>query len=310
MSNSEPHKKAANAHRHILVGAGKMGGGMLRGWLKFQEFRFDEFWVIEPNHAALSQEFAAESRVKFMPTLADALSHTSAPDADADAHADTDAVPKIASLTFAVKPQVFAEILPPYQDLIARHRPVVISIAAGQTIARIAGYFPNAAIVRAMPNLPSSIGRGLAVAVSNHQVSHDQRIMARSLLWACGKVFWIKDEKKMDAVTAVSGSGPAYVFYLTEILAAAGRDLGLPEDFADDLARQTVIGAAALLEQSNEAASDLRQNVTSPGGTTAAALKILMADTAELTEKTSFSDHFKAAVAAAAARSRELAAGG
>jgi pyrroline-5-carboxylate reductase len=178
---------------------------------------------------------------------------------------------------------------------------VVVSIMAGRTLAFLGRALPReAAIVRAMPNTPAAIGRGITVAVPNAGVTPAQRQLAHSLLAATGAVEWIADEGLMDAVTAVSGSGPAYVFLLAESLARAGEAAGLPADLAARLARATVAGAGELLHRSPLDASRLRQNVTSPGGTTAAALDVLMASDGidELMER---------AVAAAARRSRELA---
>jgi len=172
---------------------------------------------------------------------------------------------------------------------------------AGRTIAFLAGALPhNAAVVRAMPNTPAAIGRGITVAVPNSEVSPAQRQLADALLRATGAVEWIDDETLMDAVTAVSGSGPAYVFLLTESLARAGEKAGLPAELAVRLARATVAGSGELLRRSSVDAAVLRQNVTSPGGTTAAALEVLMA-------VDGLDPLMERAVAAATRRGRELA---
>jgi pyrroline-5-carboxylate reductase len=177
----------------------------------------------------------------------------------------------------------------------------VISIMAGRTIGFLAKHLPKGtAIVRAMPNTPASIGRGITVAVPNARVSTGARDLADALLSATGPVEWVKNEKWMDAVTAVSGSGPAYVFLLAESLARAGAAVGLPKPLAARLARATVAGAGELLHRSDLDAAKLRENVTSPGGTTAAALKVL-------TGKGGLDALLKKAVAAATRRSRELA---
>lgn len=177
----------------------------------------------------------------------------------------------------AVKPQQMASALPAY----ARYAPraVFVSIAAGTTILRLRDILKNhaAAIVRAMPNLPASIGAGVSVAVASDGVSADQRALGDNILKAFGAVEWIADEVLLDAVTALSGSGPAYVFALAEAMAAAGAKLGLPLDLATRLARQTLIGSGALLAQSSDSAEALRVAVTSRGGTTEAALKHLLA---------------------------------
>ena len=172
---------------------------------------------------------------------------------------------------------------------------------AGKTLASIARGLPaQAAIIRTMPNTPAAIGRGITVAVGNARVKPAQRTLADRLLAAIGAVEWVDDERLLDAVTAVSGSGPAYVFLLAEALARAGSAAGLPADLAARLARATVAGSGELLNRSPLAAETLRQNVTSPGGTTAAALDVLMgAD--------GLAPLMARAVAAATRRSRELA---
>ena len=285
----------------ILVGSGKMGGGMLRGWLRQSDFPIDQILVIEPQAgelaAALATEHAGRQNYHIAPDLK-----------SIEATIKNWAAGALKAIIFAVKPQVFPQILPLYRELAAHHHPVILSIAAGQTLQNIAQYFPDQAIIRTMPNLPASIGRGVSVAVANAAVSDGQKKLADQLMAACGASLWVDDEAKIDAVTAVSGSGPAYVFYLTEILAEAAREQGLDPDLSDQLAWQTVMGAAALMEKSwGISAATLRQNVTSPGGTTAAALQILMSDTAAPNAKSGFAPQFKAAIAAAAARSRELA---
>jgi pyrroline-5-carboxylate reductase len=171
---------------------------------------------------------------------------------------------------------------------------------AGPKLGFLRSALGDLAIVRAMPNTPAAIGRGITVGVPNARVTADQRALADTLLRAVGAVEWVDDEGLIDAVTAVSGSGPAYVFLLAESLARAGAAAGLPADLSARLARATVSGAGELLHQSALDAATLRQNVTSPGGTTAAALGVLMAESGldPLLEK---------AVAAATKRSRELA---
>ncbi|MFZ1102439.1 MAG: pyrroline-5-carboxylate reductase, partial [Hyphomicrobiaceae bacterium] len=205
-----------------------------------------------------------------------------------------------AVLLVAVKPQAMDEVLPPLAKLVGRGT-VVVSIAAGRQIGGLAVHLAEGtAIVRAMPNTPASVGRGITVAVGNAHVTAAQRDACDRLLRAVGEVSWVDDEGLMDAVTAVSGSGPAYVFHLAECLAQAGAAAGLAPELAQKLARWTVAGAGELLHRSDLDAATLRRNVTSPAGTTAAGLEVLMADDglAELMRK---------AVAAAARRSRELA---
>lgn len=176
----------------------------------------------------------------------------------------------------AVKPQVMAEVCARLAPLV-RDDALFLSIAAGQSLAALESHLGGARpVIRAMPNTPAAIGKGMSVCAANARVSSAQRALATLLLETAGRVEWLADEALMDAVTALSGSGPAYVFYLVEILTEAGRGLGLPEEMAAVLARQTVIGAAALAEaEGGTPAEVLRQNVTSPGGTTEAALTVL-----------------------------------
>ncbi|MCC2112529.1 MAG: pyrroline-5-carboxylate reductase, partial [Hyphomicrobiales bacterium] len=200
----------------------------------------------------------------------------------------------------AVKPQMMAAVLPGLRHL-ASAATVVVSIAAGTTVNTLrAGLGPDVAVVRAMPNTPAQVGRGITAAYAMPEVTLAQRSVVARLLEAVGGIVWLDDEAEIDAVTAVSGSGPAYVFLLAECLAEAGVKAGLPADIAARLARDTVSGAGELLYQSDLDPATLRKNVTSPGGTTAAALEVLMGPDglAELMQK---------AVAAAAGRSRELA---
>lgn len=211
---------------------------------------------------------------------------------------DLDVPPAV--ILIAVKPQIMDDVIPGLAKL-AGSNTLVVSIAAGRTIASFERHFPaGAAIIRAMPNTPAAIGAGMTVCCANTHVSAAQKAVAEQMLRSVGDVAWIDDEMQMDAVTAVSGSGPAYVFYLVEALTEAGIAAGLDARLSARLARATVAGSGALLDTSAEPAATLRRNVTSPGGTTAAALEVLMAD-----------DGLKplmiAAVAAATRRGRELA---
>jgi pyrroline-5-carboxylate reductase len=204
------------------------------------------------------------------------------------------------AVVMAVKPQIFGETARQYAAL--ANGAVVLSIAAGVSQATMSQIFGReAAIVRAMPNLPALVGKGISAAVANQHVSPGQKRLADNLLAAAGEVVWVDQEAFLDPVTAVSGSGPAYVFLLVECLARAAKDVGLPADLADRLARATIVGAGALLEQSVEPASSLREGVTSPGGTTAAALGILMGQ-----GQPGLDELIHRAVAAATARAKEL----
>ncbi|MGH6702438.1 MAG: pyrroline-5-carboxylate reductase [Bradyrhizobium sp.] len=259
-----------------LAGAGKMGGAMLSGWLS-GGLAANRVVVIEPHP---SQEILA---------LAARGLRLNPPPGQAGA---------VDALVIAVKPQSFREAGAALKPLIGSAT-LVVSIMAGIPIATI-GEICGGAVVRAMPNTAAAIGRGITVAVPVSEVSAAQRAVADALLRATGAVEWIADETWMDAVTAVSGSGPAYVFLLAEELARAGVEAGLPAELATRLARETVAGSGELLHRSELAAAALRQNVTSPGGTTAAALDVLMGPNG-------LQPLLTRAVAAATRRSRELA---
>jgi pyrroline-5-carboxylate reductase len=237
----------------ILLGAGKMGAAMLQAWLD-KGFEARRISVIDPQP---SQNIVALSAERGF-----ALNAPPRP-------------PQV--LVLALKPQMLGEVAA--LASLASPQTLAISILAGKTIANIAARLPQAgAIIRAMPNLPAAVGRGIAGLVANESVTPAQRAIAETLFAATGRFEWVPDERLIDAVTAISGSGPAYVFYLAECLAEAGAALGLPADLAARLARATVEGAGELLF-TNEGSmpSELRQSVSSRGGTTAAALEVLMA---------------------------------
>lgn len=260
----------------ILVGAGRMGGAMLEGWIALG-IDPAKIVVLEPNPSRELMKLTARGlQVNPGERAAEA-----------------------SVLVIAVKPQVADEVVPALAPRVGPSS-VVISIMAGRTLQGLERALPRAGLIRAMPNLPAAIGRGITVAVPNARVSGRQRDVADRLLGATGAVEWVEDESLLDAVTAVSGSGPAYVFLLAEMLAQAGAAAGLPAELAARLARATVCGAGALLEDSALDPTALRQNVTSPGGTTAAALEVMMAEQGlrPLLER---------AVIAATRRSRELA---
>jgi pyrroline-5-carboxylate reductase len=258
----------------VLVGAGKMGGAMLEGWLALG---------LDPRKIAIRE-----------PQPSDEIKALAARGVRINSAVDDASV-----IILAVKPQVAAEVVPPLKAMV-RPQTVAVSVMAGKTIAFLEGALGNCAIVRSIPNTPAAIGRGITVAVPNAKVSAAQRALAHTLLTSVGAVEWVSEEGLIDAATAVSGSGPAYVFLLAESLARAGAAAGLPADLAARLARATVAGSGELLHRSPQDAATLRQNVTSPGGTTAAALSVLMAADGldPLMEK---------AIAAATKRSRELA---
>lgn len=271
---------AAPGLRLLLAGCGRMGSAMLDGWLAGPGVA--QVAVVEPSAAPDAQ--AADDRV---------IRRASADDLPADFAPDV--------VVLAVKPQMMAAVLPAYRRFV-RPETVFLSVAAGWTLGAFARALgDNARVVRAMPNTPAAIGRGVTVLAAGAGVDDGQRAACDRLVRAVGLAEWVTDEALMDAVTALSGSGPAYIFLLAEAMAAAGAAAGLPADLADRLARATVSGAGELLRQSPEPAAKLRENVTSPGGTTAAALTVLM------NEQNGFTPLLTTALAAAAERSRQLA---
>jgi pyrroline-5-carboxylate reductase len=259
----------------VLVGAGKMGGALLEGWLARG---------IDPHKIVICEPQPADS-IRALRSRGVRLNPTPGGPAEA--------------IVIAVKPQAAPAVMPSLSGFVGSNS-VVISIMAGRSLAFLeAALRQGTAVVRSMPNTPAAIGRGITVAVPNATVTPAQRQITDQLLSAAGELAWVEDEALMDAITAVSGSGPAYVFLLAETLARAGIACGLPTALAERLARETVAGAGELMHRSELDAATLRENVTSPGGTTAAALAVLMASDglASLMEK---------AVAAATRRSKEL----
>ena len=260
----------------VLLGCGKMGSAMLEGWLG-QGLLPQAVCVIDP-HPSDWLKTLAQRGLRLNSDLPDAP----------------------AVVLIAVKPQMMADALPMIACF-GQSDTVIVTVAAGTTLASYEAVFgPHARIVRAMPNTPAAVGRGITAIVGNPVASGSDLDMAEALLSAVGQVVRLEAEHQMDAVTAVSGSGPAYVFHLIEALAAAGAAEGLPPALAMQLARATVTGAGELAHRSPDTAEQLRINVTSPGGTTAAALSVLM------DAQTGFPDLLRRAVKAAADRGREL----
>ncbi|NOX74498.1 MAG: pyrroline-5-carboxylate reductase [Alphaproteobacteria bacterium] len=260
----------------VLLGCGKMGSAMLTGWLK-AGLRLENTYVLDPYPSDWVQRLAAKGL---------------------NLNTDLPASPAICVL--AVKPQMMGEALPRLQAL-GGGDVLFLSIAAGTSIATFeAALGEGTPIIRAMPNTPAAVGHGITALVGSGNVDGAGMDLAARLLSAVGQTVRLEDEAQMDAVTAVSGSGPAYVFHLIETLAAAGVAEGLSADLSMKLALATVAGAGDLAENADENVTQLRVNVTSPGGTTAAALAVLMDD------KTGFPPLLKRAVAAAAARGRAL----
>lgn len=240
----------------LLVGAGKMGFAMLQGWLG-RGLDPARVAVVDPHPSHALLDLAGSTALTLNPEAAGI------------------GPPEV--LVLAIKPQSLGDTAGSLAPL-AGPETLVVSILAGKTVADLSRVLPSSgAIVRAMPNLPASIGRGATGAFPSPGVTARQRATADALLSANGIVEWVGSEDLIDVVTAVSGSGPAYLFLLAECLAEAGREAGLEAELSERLARQTVVGAAELLGSSGIAPAVLRQNVTSPGGTTAAALELLMA---------------------------------
>lgn len=261
----------------VLVGAGNMGGAMLKGWIA-NGMSPENITVLDPSPSDAMKSMLVEQKI----THAETPINVSPPDV----------------LLLAVKPQMMEAVLPTLTGLVG-DKTVAVSVAAGTTLDTICGALGDISAIRVMPNTPSLVSRGMSVGCPNIKASKEQRQNVYALMSAIGRMEWVEDEKLIDAVTAVSGSGPAYVFHLAECMAEAGIAAGLPEDLAMTLAVNTVSGAGELLHQSDEAPDILRKNVTSPNGTTAAALAVLMADDG-------MSPLIRKAVLAAKKRSEEL----
>lgn len=260
----------------VLLGCGKMGSAMLAGWLK-QGLPATSVWVLDPNPS----DWVKAQGV----------------------HVNADLPLDPAIVLVAVKPQMMGEALPSMKAL-GNGTTLFVSVAAGTPLSSFeAALGENTPIIRAMPNTPAAVGRGITAIIGNDRTDATSLDLAEGLLSAVGQVVRLESESQMDAVTGVSGSGPAYVFHLIETLAAAGEAQGLSPDLALQLARATVAGAGALAEDAEETPSQLRVNVTSPNGTTQAALEVLM------DEQTGFPPLLKKAVAAASNRSKELSRG-
>jgi len=269
---------ASESPRVLLLGAGRMGTALLDGWLSKHALKGPPV-VLEPTPTSALKARANAGELRLNP--------------QAGANA-----PEI--VVVAVKPQSFAAGFAALKPFLTP-KTAILSVAAGKTVASLGAVLgEDRPIVRAMPNTPAAVGRGITVSCANARVTPAQRGVCDGLLAAVGEIGWVEDEALIDAVTAVSGSGPAYVFLLIECMAEAGVAAGLPAELAMRLARATVIGSGELARLSRDPPAVLRQNVTSPGGTTRAALDVLMAPggLAALMTK---------AIAAAAARSRELA---
>ncbi len=261
----------------VLVGAGNMGGAMLGGWLE-NGISPTNVCVLDPNPSPAVATLIAKYN----------LCH--------EISANNMLAPDV--LLVAVKPQIMGDVLGSVQHL-AGENTVSISVAAGKTLEFMKLHLGDKALVRTMPNTPCMVQRGITVACANEKTTNLQKEHTTQLLRAIGSVEWVEDEALIDAVTAVSGSGPAYVFHLAEALGDAGIVAGLPQELARKLALETIAGAGEMMMQSDLSPTTLRENVTSPNGTTQAALEVLMG-------KGGFPTLLQQAVNAAAKRSREL----
>lgn len=282
MTTGAVKKGKLSTSTHALIGAGHMGGALLNGWLSGRgAAKLDpkEVLVIDPSPGDAAVK-ALDLGAKFAKKLT------------------SGSASGLKLCLLAIKPQLFAEVGP----IIAKALPkdvLVISIMAGIGLERLNAVFGPRPVIRAMPNTPAAYGKGITAYVSGAGVTQAHKDLTELRLKAGGKVVQVETERQIDMVTAVSGSGPAYVFYLTEALEGAGVQLGLPAELASELARQTVVGSGYMLGKSDQEASDLRKAVTSPGGTTQAALDVLMAEDG-------LPSTLRKAVTAAFVRSREL----
>ncbi|MBY0421833.1 MAG: pyrroline-5-carboxylate reductase [Parvularculaceae bacterium] len=262
----------------LLIGAGAMGGALLRGWIAARTIDFPRSAVVDPAGDDLLRALVRDLGVAINP-------HTD------DRRFDV--------VVVAVKPQSAAAALPAYAA--AAKDAVVVSVMAGASVETVSRMLGGARrIVRAMPNLPASIGAGVAGLYADPGVDEEARRLAERLMAAVGETLWVDREELVAAVTAISGSGPAYFFLLTEALVEAGRELGLSKEAAEKLARSTAEGAGAMLAADSRTPAQMRRAVTSPGGTTAAALDVLEG------ENQQFRTLMKQAASAAARRAREL----
>ncbi len=241
----------------FLIGCGNMGGAIVSGMLKSQNFQVEQITAVLPRHSVDYSKVSPNLQIKVIEEFPQ------------NAKADV--------LIFAVKPQILAEILPEYQNKISPNT-LIVSICAGKTIKFFSDYFPHNKIIRTMPNLNAMALKGSTVGIANAEISEIQKSTVEKIFNSIGSFTWIEDERLIDPVTAISGSGPAYYFLFTELLAIAGEKLGLPKHLAEQLAQETFIGSGAILASGNKTPKELREAVTSPKGTTAAALDTFNSD--------------------------------
>jgi pyrroline-5-carboxylate reductase len=265
--------------RLAVIGGGRMGGALVKAWAThYPGLKSNEILVIDPDRAARDNAENVGARTA--------------------GHAEKEQLADLDTVVIAVKPQLLDGVAPALAPILPPGV-LLISIVAGATIAKLKQHFPRAFVLRAMPNRPTEIGQGATAFIAHSSVTEGQRERARALLEVGGVVVELKDEALMDVVTALSGSGPAYVFALVEAMAAAAAAEGLPADLAAALARATVAGAGAMLAAENADAAELRESVTSAGGTTEAALGVLRASDG-------LQSLMERAISAAAWRAKEL----
>ncbi len=267
------------AGTHLLIGAGKMGGALLSGWLDSGIVAPRKLVILDPAPGPQAV-YAIERGAKHITDAAD--------------------IPRsVQTVLLAIKPQLFEKIGTSLGEALSE-KAMIVSILAGTSLRKLDTAFGGRIVIRAMPNTPAAIGAGISAIFSDPNIAPEKIQIAENLLKPGGDVVRVDSEAALNAVTAVSGSGPAYVFHLVEALEAGAKDLGLPADIAAKLARQTVIGSAKLLDSSDESPGTLRKNVTSPNGTTQAALDVLMGEMG-------LSKLILAVVRAAFARAKQLA---
>ena len=268
------------AATHLLVGAGKMGGALLSGWLDAGLVTPRKLAILDPAPGPQAI-YAIERGAKHITQAKD--------------------IPKsVQTVVLAIKPQMFDDLGPKIGAALPLNA-TIISILAGTSLRRLDAAFNGRVVIRAMPNTPASIGAGISAICVDPRTPDEKIVEVENLLKPCGDVVKVDSEAALNAVTAISGSGPAYVFHLVEALEAGARDLGLPADVAMNLARETVIGSAKLLDSSDDTPETLRKNVTSPNGTTQAALDVLMGEDGGLSKMMIMT------VRAAFARAKKLA---
>ena len=266
----------------LILGSGKMGSSLLKGLISNNELNFD-ISVVEPNLTKDNNDLILENRIDYFQSIEDIKE----PDFDL--------------ILFAVKPQVINEVCSGVIENLNQEKTFsIISILAGTTVKTFEGYFSSSPIIRAMPNLAVSEGSGVTALYGNINVEKVFKDTSDKIFSGVGEVIWVDSEDMMDVITATSGSGPAYYFFLTECLSLIAEEMGLSKENADKLSRQVAIGSSDVMKSSTESLANLREKVTSKGGTTEAALEVLMSPDRE------FYNIFKQALKKAYKKSKDL----